>query len=228
MAQSIFRKLQGKLFCAILFLFSFVSDPLIRSTQIHFCLRSAHLITLCHRSLPARSTLGYLVVSRQSYLNWLKDIMIILQYSKGWPLKRHHTRFGSYQKDEAAPGDVDGGHPHHWRSCPECGRRSRRQRRTNSIGARVIVTKKVLSKQTRVGLKVYFLLVVSSVKKVNLRGGGESPENIGEVRLGGGEEYASWFTWLGSRACCCEVKIPNQYGGVILWCLFMYRIDLWL
>ena len=35
------------------------------------------------------------------------------------------------------------------------------------------------------------------MKKVNLRGGGESPENIGEVRLGGGEEYASWFTWLG-------------------------------
>ena len=28
-----------------------------------------------------------------------------------------------------------------------------------------------------------------------------------------------------SRACCREVKIPNQYGGVILWCLFMYRID---
>ena len=27
------------------------------------------------------------------------------------------------------------------------------------------------------------------------------------------------------RACCREVKIPNQYGGVILWCLFMYRID---
>ena len=24
-----------------------------------------------------------------------------------------------------------------------------------------------------------------------------------------------------SRACCREVKIPNQYGGVILWCLFM-------
>ena len=33
MAQSIFRKLQGKLFCAILFLFSFVSDPL-RSTSV--------------------------------------------------------------------------------------------------------------------------------------------------------------------------------------------------
>ena len=29
-----------------------------------------------------------------------------------------------------------------------------------------------------------------------------------------------------TRACCREVKIPNQYGGVILWCLFMYRIDL--
>ena len=28
-----------------------------------------------------------------------------------------------------------------------------------------------------------------------------------------------------SRACCREVKIPNQYGRVILWCLFMYRID---
>ena len=27
------------------------------------------------------------------------------------------------------------------------------------------------------------------------------------------------------RACSCEVKIPNQYSGVILWCLFMYRID---
>ena len=26
---------------------------------------------------------------------------------------------------------------------------------------------------------------------------------------------------IGSRACCREVKIPNQYGGVILWCLFM-------
>ena len=30
---------------------------------------------------------------------------------------------------------------------------------------------------------------------------------------------------LDIRACCREVKIPNQYGGVILWCLFMYRID---
>ena len=30
------------------------------------------------------------------------------------------------------------------------------------------------------------------------------------------------------RACWREVKIPNQYGGVILWCLFMYRIDPWL
>ena len=49
---------------------------------------------------------------------------------------RHHTNFGSCQKDEA-PGDVDGGHPHHWGSRSECGRRSRRQRRTNSIGARV-------------------------------------------------------------------------------------------
>ena len=28
-----------------------------------------------------------------------------------------------------------------------------------------------------------------------------------------------------TRACCREVKNPNQYGGVILWCLFMYRID---
>ena len=27
------------------------------------------------------------------------------------------------------------------------------------------------------------------------------------------------------RACCREVKIPNQFSGVILWCLFMYRID---
>ena len=27
-------------------------------------------------------------------------------------------------------------------------------------------------------------------------------------------------TALHSRACWCEVKIPNQYGGVILWCLF--------
>ena len=24
-----------------------------------------------------------------------------------------------------------------------------------------------------------------------------------------------------NRACCREVKIPNQYGEVILWCLFM-------
>ena len=31
-----------------------------------------------------------------------------------------------------------------------------------------------------------------------------------------------------TRACCREVKIPNQYGGVILWCLFMYTIDSWL
>ena len=30
---------------------------------------------------------------------------------------------------------------------------------------------------------------------------------------------------LYNRACCREVKNPNQYGGVILWCLFMYRID---
>ena len=49
---------------------------------------------------------------------------------------RHQTNFGSCQKDEA-PGDVDGGHPHHWGPRPECGRRSGRQRRTNSIGARV-------------------------------------------------------------------------------------------
>ena len=28
-----------------------------------------------------------------------------------------------------------------------------------------------------------------------------------------------------NRACCREIKNPNQYGGVILWCLFMYRID---
>ena len=40
MAQSIFRKLQGKLFCAILFLFSFVSDPLL--SQIH---SSHHLVS---------------------------------------------------------------------------------------------------------------------------------------------------------------------------------------
>ena len=30
---------------------------------------------------------------------------------------------------------------------------------------------------------------------------------------------------MSTRACCREVKIPNQYGGVILWCLFLYRID---
>ena len=31
------------------------------------------------------------------------------------------------------------------------------------------------------------------------------------------------------RACWREVKIPNQYGGVILLCLFiMYKIDPWL
>ena len=30
---------------------------------------------------------------------------------------------------------------------------------------------------------------------------------------------------LSSRACCREVKIPNQPGGVILWSLFMYRFD---
>ena len=28
-----------------------------------------------------------------------------------------------------------------------------------------------------------------------------------------------------TRACCREVKIPNKYGQMILWCLFMYRID---
>ena len=33
------------------------------------------------------------------------------------------------------------------------------------------------------------------------------------------------ITAVRNRACCREVKIPNQYGGVILWCLFMYRID---
>ena len=32
-------------------------------------------------------------------------------------------------------------------------------------------------------------------------------------------------TNLTNRACCREVKIPNQYGGVIFWCLLMYRID---
>ena len=31
-----------------------------------------------------------------------------------------------------------------------------------------------------------------------------------------------------TRACCRKVKIPNQYSGLILWCLFMYRIDPWL
>ena len=31
--------------------------------------------------------------------------------------------------------------------------------------------------------------------------------------------------FMSSRACCREVKNPNQYGPVILWCLFMIRID---
>ena len=31
-----------------------------------------------------------------------------------------------------------------------------------------------------------------------------------------------------TRACCREEKIPDQYSGVILWCLFVYRIDSWL
>ena len=30
------------------------------------------------------------------------------------------------------------------------------------------------------------------------------------------------FALVKTRACCREVKVPNQYGGVILWCLFMY------
>ena len=33
---------------------------------------------------------------------------------------------------------------------------------------------------------------------------------------------------MDTRACCRKVKNPNQYGPVILWCLFMYRIDPWL
>ena len=41
------------------------------------------------------------------------------------------------------------------------------------------------------------------------------------------ELLISWLS-LTTRACCREVKIPNQYGGVILWCLFMYIIDSWL
>ena len=92
---------------------------------------------------------------------------------------RHQTNFGSCQKDEA-PGDVDGGHPHHWGSRPQCGRRSRGQRRTDSIGARVKVTKKLLIRQTRVGLKVYSLLVVKyhkSERRQPARGGRVSREH---------------------------------------------------
>ena len=42
-----------------------------------------------------------------------------------------------------------------------------------------------------------------------------------------GDDWRSRFerTGVDSRACCREVKNPNRYGGVILWCLFMYRID---
>ena len=36
------------------------------------------------------------------------------------------------------------------------------------------------------------------------------------------------FNDVATSACCREAKIPNQYGGVILWCLFMCRIDPWL
>ena len=43
--------------------------------------------------------------------------------------------------------------------------------------------------------------------------------------LGCTELYCTVLGTSGA-ACCCEVKIPNQYGGVILWCLFMYRIGL--
>ena len=31
-----------------------------------------------------------------------------------------------------------------------------------------------------------------------------------------------------SRACCREVKIPNHYGGVILWCLFRCASISWI
>ena len=46
------------------------------------------------------------------------------------------------------------------------------------------------------------------------------------------QNQISYIFWQEScvciRACCREVKNPNQYGSVILWCLFMYRIDPWL
>ena len=50
---------------------------------------------------------------------------------------------------------------------------------------------------------------------------GESGILVDEVRDPGKRQHCE----LPIRACCREVKIPNQYGGVILWCLFMYRID---
>ena len=62
-------------------------------------------------------------------------------------------------------------------------------------------------------------LVIHLVDKAPVMVSCSSCEKLTSLQL------AIEYALLLGRACCREVKIPNQYGGVILWCLFMYRID---